>query len=377
MDYRELSPVFNWKAFCAGCVVLFLVMIGLGTSPARAQDPALPLWDLYKQGQFEDVVFQGKALLNTGTESGAILLAVGRSLTDLNKQDEAQFFLQRAIVADYQKSWIYAWAQVYLGKCQYHLQDIESAAKSWVLARDCRATRNATQEANRYLANLGLSDRYVSWEKHETEHFVFHFSPGLVGADKELFSQQHEDMYDYQTIWFGGGPDRKTRYFIWKDAEEASQAGMPALGFSLPEYFVSHVRFEQTVGHEMNHIISHHAIKPATKTGLINEGSAKFFDGTGRNWMEVAKGARAAQAKNRGTGEAVPLSVMALWLDWGSQTIDVSYPVAGAFVEMMVKNGGQERFLEAFKDQSPENFGQVYGEEFAQWVSDFDAHLNQ
>ncbi len=373
---KKLFCITHAKYQLFSLALSLMVLVTLSPSQVKAQDQARALWDLYKQGQFEEVELQGKALLNTGTESGSILLAVGRSLADLLRPSEALFFLQRAMASDHQKTWVYAWAQVYLGKCRYDLDEVELAREAWVLARDCGATKNATNEAISYLNYMGLSESFAKWPIQESEHFLFHFSPRLIDVDRELFAQQHELVYNYVTTWFGGGPDRKIRFFIWQDQEEAHQAGIPQLGFSLAENYLIHARVDQTVGHEMTHVISHHAVNPVLKTGLINEGAAVFFDGTRRNWMQLAKESRLAQAERRGFDDLVPLSIMALWEDWDLQTIDVSYPVAGAFVNMLIKKGGRDRFLEAFVDHSPEYFKAIYGDELSAWIKEFNIELN-
>lgn len=372
MNFKmKLSVLFWEKSLISGCL-----LVAMFFSTAHAQDPAMALWELYKQGQFEEVELQGKALLNTGTESSSILLAVGRSLTDLQRQSEAVFFLQRAVASDQNKTWIYAWAQVYVGKCRYHLQEMGLARDAWIAARDCAATEHATNEAIHYLKFFGLAESYDHWAGLETEHFSFYFSPVLIDTDKAVYAQQHELMYDQLVAWFGSPPKHRIRFFVWSDKTEAYLAGMPELGFSMPDGLVTHVCLEQTVGYEMTHIISNHAINPVVKIGLINEGAAVVFDGTGRNWMERAKKAREYQALFSSTFRPVPLSAMALWLDWGSQTTDISYPVAGAFVNMLIQKGSREQFLEAFHDQSPEHFRQVYGDDLAVWIREFDDLLN-
>ncbi len=238
MNAMTIRPTLTpWKFQLMGWVFVAVGMLamGAGQAQAQAQDPGMVLWDLYKQGQADEVVCQGNALLNTCTESGSILLGVGRSLADMQSNGEALFFLQRAVVADRQKTWVYAWAQVYVGKCRYSLEEMDQAREAWILARDCGATLNATKEAIMHLKHLGLAESYDHWTSHETEHFSFHFSPLLAATDRELFGQQHELMYDQVTAWFDGGPDRKIRFFVWEGKEEARQAGMPELGFSLSE----------------------------------------------------------------------------------------------------------------------------------------------
>jgi tetratricopeptide (TPR) repeat protein len=362
------------KLLAVACTVALLTA---GPNGALAQDPSMELWDFYKLGQFEEVVSQGKALLNTGTESGSILLAVGRSLADLERQEEAVFFLKRAVASDKDKTWVYAWAQVYLGKCQFHLGEPALAKDAWVLARDCGATQYATNEAIRHLNTLGLAESYNHWSHSESEHFSCYFSPGLVNVDKADFLEKLEQSHEHINSWFKGSSHHKIRYFLWVDEEESTLAGIPHLGFSLPDEFVCHAGVGQAVEHELARVILHHAVDPVLTSGLISNGTAGFFETGKDGWLQLAREARATQAKKRGMAGPVPLSVMSLWLDWESQTEAVAQPLAAAFVVTLIQQGGKDRYLEALRDQSPTHFREIYGDVLDVWIKSFEAELNR
>ena len=71
--------------------------------------------------------------------------------------------------------------------------------------------------------------------------------------------------------------------------------------------------------------------------------------------------------------EKTPLR--ALWDDWSLLPGDVSYPLAGAWVEHLVAKGGRERFLEFFVDQTREHAREVYGSDLESWIEEFEVEL--
>jgi hypothetical protein len=341
---------------------------------AAQEGPADPLWELYRQGRFDEVVRQGKALLNTGTETAQVNLAVGRALADQGGCDEGIIYLERAVEMDPQRTWVYAWAQNYLGNCGWLAGDEDAARRGWTAARDANATRNATRQAAMNLVGLGLAEFYDSWTTFTTENFAFRFSDKLTDLDRTAYAREHEEAYARISAWFGGGPDDPIRFFVWADQEEATAAGMPALGFAKPEYDMVHCLAQQTVGHEMTHVISFHALEPAVRTGLINEGTAVHFDQTGRDQLDRAR--RALAAARTTAGEPLPpVATAALWEDWSLLPQEVGYPLAGAWVRVLIEKGGKERFLEFYRDQTLAHARRVYGDDLQGWLEEFDAAL--
>lgn len=353
-------------------ILMFAALLAFGQ---EAQNPAASLWERYKAGQFEEVVKQGQAMLNTGTESAQIALAVGRALTDLGQSEAALPYLIRAVKNDPDRTWVYAWAQVYLGHIHARLGDLKAATEAYKLARDCGATRNATRSAFNNMRLLGLDEFYDDWPVVETDHFVFHFSPRLGIMDRSSFILDREAAYATIQDWFGGGPAEKVRFFVWADPVEAEMSGMPPLGFARAEYYLIHAHVKQTRGHEITHVVSQHAVLPMEKTGLINEGIAIVHDQTGRDTMERARQAVAMGRKGLGGDPFVEVGVRALWEDWSLLTDTYSYPIAAAFTEVLLEKGGKETYLVFFADQTYAHAQEVYGPELETWIDAFEAAL--
>ena len=102
-------------------LLVFLLFLAM---PALAQEgPADHMWELYQEGRFEDVVREGKVELTTGTPTAQVNLAVGRSLVDLERSDEGLIYLETAVRLDPGQTWVYAWAQNYLGAAHFHTED--------------------------------------------------------------------------------------------------------------------------------------------------------------------------------------------------------------------------------------------------------------
>jgi tetratricopeptide (TPR) repeat protein len=353
--------------------LIILLAIILTAAVATAQEgPADGLWELYKEGRFEDVVREGKVELTTGTSTAQVNLAVGRSLVDLGKNEEGIVYLETAARMDREKTWVYAWAKVYLGAVYYELNRVEEAQAAWILARDCAATRNATRNAVNNLNFLGLAERFDSWTTFTSEHFAFHYSPNLVNFDGAAYARSHEAAYDVISAWFGGGPEDPIKFFVWASKEEADEAGMPPLGFARPDFNLVHATYDQTVGHEMTHVISVHALEPEVGVGLINEGTAVYHDQTGRDQMARARKTLADQVE-----PVVQVSLAALWEDWSLLPAEVSYPVGGAWVKVLIDQGGKEKFLDFYKDQTLAHARAVYGEDLQSWMEKFDEDLYQ
>jgi tetratricopeptide (TPR) repeat protein len=356
-------------------LILILLLIAADASGQVTPDPAQELWDLYKAGQFSEVVARGQGLLNTGTVSAQVELAVGRALVDLGQSEAGLPYLQRAVDQDPERTWVYAWAQNYLGNAQALLGNLPAARQAYQLARDCGATRNATRTAGRSLRGLGLDAYFDDWNVEKTAHFVFSFSPRLGIFDRQDFVAEREEAFAAISDWFGGKPDRKIRFFVWSDHVEAELAGLPPLGFSRPEFYLIHAHVGQTRGHEITHVISHHATSPGTKTGLINEGISVVHDQTGRNRMETAR--QAIDMGTRGLGDSpyVPVELRALWEDFDLLDTTFSYPIAAAFVDHLLARGGKESFLAFFPDQTYTHAQAIYGTALETWIDEFEADL--
>ena len=359
----------------AATLILGLALVS--GAPAQDAGPADDLWPLYQQGRFDEVVQRGKALLSTGTETAQLNLAVGRALADQMQYAEAEIFLGRAAELDGAgRTWVYAWANVYLGICRLNAGDDDGARQVWILARNCGATANATRNANNYLVYFTLDPMFDKWTTFTTDHFRFRFSDRLADLDKAAYARRHEEAYAAISTWFGGGPDQPIRFHVWADQPEADAAGMPQLGFARPELNLVHCLLAQTVGHEMTHVISSAALQPTVRVGLINEGTAVYHDQTGRDRLAVARQAQAGATSESGA-PLPPVALRALWDDWTLLPGEAAYPLAGAWIERLVARGGREKFLTFFTDQSRAHAREVYGAELETWIDAFEADLHR
>lgn len=360
-------------------IFLTIVLLFAVAGNSLAQEKSTTeLWDLYQAGKFTEVVVTGQALLDSGSEDPQVCLAIGRAHVDMGEYAAALPLLQRAVEGDTAKTWVYAWGQNYSANAHYLLGDKELARREWILARDCAATRNATRNAANSLVLFGLDETFDDWFELETEHFLFRFSKKLEDFDRDRFASRREQAYEKICAWFEGGPSEKVLYIVWGDQEEATARGVRSLGFAKPSLNLIHSLPNQTAGHEMTHVISHHARSPQSVCGLINEGTAIYQDQTGRDQMKRARAAfaeREIQDADEDAPTPVRVAIKALWEDWSLMPQEQAYPVAGAFVAKLVERGGKEKYLEFFGDQSLAHATAVYGADLQKWIEEFERQL--
>jgi hypothetical protein len=338
----------------------------LEANPSR-QSTAEELWALYQKGEHEQVVKAAGAALPSNPDSIELNLVMGRALADLGRWEEARTPLERAAALDQGGTWRKAWAWVFLGRTYFALGQETDSRRVLLEAVELNATRNATADARGLLRLFGLTTEYAGATGRESDHFRWVFSTDLKGMDEAAFARAHEEAFHRISAVFGDKVPRKIRFFVWGSDEDAARAGVRSLGFARPEYCLIHSRVNQTVGHELTHVLAHHGLKPRHKTGLISEGTAVFFDGRAGDRMARATGAL------RGRSDALQLET--LWLHWDRWPDAVSYPVAGAWVGRLIDRGGQAAFLDFFPDQTLEHARAVYGAELGVWMQEFDAEL--
>jgi len=133
------------------------------------------------------------------------------------------------------------------------------------------------------------------------------------------------------------------------------------------EFCVIHSLIDQSIGHEMTHVITHQLVGNPKKISLINEGTAVHFDQTGQDKLRIVK------SKLRGQF----VSVTELWENWEALSPEVSYPLSGAFVKLLIEKGGKEKFLELLKDQSFDNAAVIYGEQLSDIITEFERSLSE
>ena len=156
--------------------------------------------------------------------------------------------------------------------------------------------------------------------------------------------------------------------FVWDSDREARAAGLPRVHFARPAVGLSHLTWDQTVGHEIAHVIAFRAVRPGNPTPLVTEGVAVWLDGSAEDRVAEAAAALAGAGLARA-------DLRALWTEWRRLPQGVAYPVAGAVVEALVQAGGVGRLREVLRDQTLEGARRVYGPPLDAWLDQLEERI--
>lgn len=324
------------------------------------------LWKMYNKGQFAEVLEKAEPLLKEKPEDIDLRLLLGRTYTDVARYGEAIPNLNFADQNDAQKTWRKAWSEAYLGICYFSLGEPEKSKKYLDRCIQLNATENVVKFAAKRKALFGLDDLYRAFTTKESEHIIFHFHPAALDSigNAEEYIQTREKAYENIQAFFSGKLPKKVDFFVWNSEATMQGALQTGSGFARPEYGIIHSHFDQTPGHELAHVISHYSDSIVAKTSLINEGTAVFFDQTGRNRLDAARDAIKKSGLKRISIEDM----------WDSRTTDASvlYPVSGAFIEYLIRQEGREKYFLLFKNQTYTNAKTVYGGRLAELIETFE-----
>jgi hypothetical protein len=343
------------KAMPVVCFVLSLRML----VAAATQEE---IWKIYNSGEAAKAAELGLAAIKNEPENTELRQVTGRALVDSGQFAAALPHLEKVVELDGNKTWQSAWALAYAGYAHYGLSDYPNSQAALEASLKLAATRNVVSFAQRAQALLGFAPVYTNWVTIETEHFRFHFSPDTLDVGTNRFAAIREMAFLSINRFFQAKLPKKIDFFAWRNSADAEKAGVGTLGFARPEFSIVQSAVNQTRGHEMTHVICYHAMKPVHRTGLINEGIAVYFDGTGRDRMVMAKSAVAAA--KMGT-----VSLTNMW------TGRVSYPIAGAFIERLHKKGGDDKLKQLARDQTLAAAQRIYGAELEAWMAAFEQEL--
>lgn len=209
----------------------------------------------------------------------------------------------------------------------------------------------------------------IRWMTIERDNIMYYFQGnGKEGAS--IFTDMHEEAYVQLNPVFDARLPQKLRFFIWTDWEQAQHLLGHFPGFAIPEECVCHIRANQTLGHEMTHILSYWAdgVEPTNYSRFIVEGVAVAFDLNENDKIETAKEAIAGY------------NVESISDFWGGSfenaPEDLLYPVAGAFVQYLYQLNQPEQFKALLKHQTIEDAAQIYGQErLTTIIGEFDKLL--
>lgn len=325
------------------------------------------LWKLYNSRDFKSVLDKSKMILVNDPDNIDLNLMTGRSYTDLGDYKNALPYLDLAVEKDTTKSWQKAWAYSYLGTCYFMLQDYNKSESSLNECIKLNTTQNATNNSYGQTLLFGFNEFYKTWKTVETNNFRFHFQ-NMNATEIEKYASEREVAYKNINAFFKSTLPKKIDFYVWESREDAMRILKANLGFAKPDYCIVHTHYQQTIGHEMTHVISNFSTKFLGKTGLINEGTAVYFDQTNQNKEQIVKDWLKANDKKISIGE--------IWTSWKNYPEVLTYPLSGLFVKELIDNFGQEKFIEFFGNQTYKNAKIVFGDRLDKVISDFENKIN-
>lgn len=343
---------------CAG-------LLAASQLPAATQEE---IWKVYRAGDATKAAQLGVEAIHAKPDDIDLRQVTGRALVASHQYSAALPHLERVVRLDTGRTWQSAWALAYAGIAHYALGDPAKSQAALEESLRLRATRNVEAFARQTRTLLGFGATYTNWSRLETAHFCFHFSPDLAPGVTNRFADLREAAFEKINAFFGASLPKKIDFFVWRRSEDAEQAGLPRLGFARPDLCIVHSTYKQTVGHEMTHVISGQGIPPGKKTALINEGLAVYFDQTRRDRLASAR-----QAMREAKLESVSLAE--LWLNLRTKQDNVTYPVAGAFIERLRNRGGDDKLKQLARDETREAARRLYGDDLEKWIKEFELEL--
>lgn len=216
-------------------------------------------------------------------------------------------------------------------------------------------------------ADAAAEQTFTGWSTVETEHVRLHVPPD-TSVEPQAFAKRLQEAFDELQRFFAVTLPGRIEFYAWNEGADVRRILGRPVGFAEPEQLLIHAAVNQTRGHELAHVLAYHAAKPAQTSRFLEEGTAVAFDLSGRDRVAAAQ----AAAKRVG---ARPPVIASLWSRGGSLPEDVVYPIAGAFVEHLVRGGGRERFLRLLARQTPEEARAIYGDDFDRMVTEFESRL--
>ncbi len=338
----------------------FLPLLLFVYSSLNAQELG-ELWNKYNQKEYNVVLEQASPLLKDYPNNMELNLLVGRTYAEIQNPKQAISYLQNVLENDINRS-NKAWSMAYLGQCYYFLDSIDLAKKLLNSCIKINATKNVTNKAYGILEYFSLSQFYDSWTLIDTNNIRFHFQNSQYNKKYvETISKIYTDLNKF----FNAQTTKKIDIYIWENPEEAKTRLKMELAIARYSATSIHTTYNNSKGHELTHILCFYGFNPRNMNNLITEGIAVYFDQTNRNRMNVAQEFLNGRKIN----------VIDLWTNTSSYTNDYCYPIGGALIDFLLKNGTEQQLKEILKNQTTDNARKVY-KDFDNLMKDFNEKIN-
>lgn len=338
---------------------VLLVLVGLNPSLAQDIEEA---FRLINGRQLDSAIVIGKQVLQKDPSNPSAYFAIGRSQLRKGNISDAIENLNKSLSFPNVPSHVLAWTQHDLAIGYYHIGRYGDAQRALTESLELKATPNAIASANHLFALLGFSDVYVNWSVKESEHFVFHFQ-NHPNESVDQFVLEKEAAFKKINSFFLTRLPKKIDYYVWSEPSKAEKVLKRPLAFTEPSSCLTHTTARNTVGHEITHSISHHAVQLKKKHKLISEGVCVYFDLTGRDNIATIR-----KYTDR-------LVLKDIWSDV-RHADELVYPLGAELVKRLIKAHGREKFLLLLEDQTYESAKRIYGDNLLKIIEGIERDVN-
>ena len=305
----------------------------------------------------------GQKLLQTDPNSFETNFLFSKAYNEKYDFKNALTFIEKSqnlTKEDWQKSWILVESiQTYYG-----LGKITEAKSIYEKAKQIKGTKNSETELKYWGILLGFDDLYKDWKTVESQNLIFHFQSSISDEKIKFIVKSRQDAFENINSVFNSKLPKKIDFFVWDLESNFNSYLNKNLGFTKPEFCISHNRINQSAGHEIAHNISHWTNSQNTKTRFINEGIGVFFDQNNINKLKLAQ---EANINN-------PITIKKMWENGNEVDESLLYPISGAFIEFLFKYN-KEKFLKLAENQTYESAKKIYDGKIDKLIEEFNKKL--
>jgi tetratricopeptide (TPR) repeat protein len=313
---------------------------------------------------YDQVIEKTLRILDNSPDKVELSLLLGRAYFHKAEYRTAIPYLEVAANNGIQN--INGMAYLYLGRCYFMTGD---QAKSEINLQAASTSQDPelAKEVKYLMPVFGFHEAYKTWTVVESEHIRFHFQ-NMADSSARKFVESREWAFRKANNFFKSSLPKKIDFFTWNSREEAKKVLSRSLGFADPQTCAVHSHFEQTLGHEISHVLANHSVKVEQKSNFIDEGVAACFDMRSRDKVQMLKDW--LKTNN------VKVVIAEVWEHPKTFPEDMTYLLGGILVKDLIETYGREKFLEFFKVQTLENARKVFGTDVDNVISRVESKVN-
>jgi hypothetical protein len=120
--------------------------------------------------------------------------------------------------------------------------------------------------------NVWRLEQYLehrNWKTYTSKHFIFHYASNYTRSGKIItFANSHDNVFEQNCNYLKVSLEDKIDFYIYDELEE---------GFAVPDWNMIMADDDQSLGHEMTHIIAYYIAGERQKIKLLDEGIAAWL----------------------------------------------------------------------------------------------------